>query len=342
MKSVLVTGANGFVGSHTLKALGSTETRVIATVRDPRRLPADFEGEVRVGDLRDADFVARALEGVDAVCHCAAWTSAWAHAEESRHYYLEPTLGFLDAAVEAGVRRVVFPSSATARVLAGLPPSAVRGVPDGVWPHMANVVRIERHMEALADKGATMVALRLGLFVGRDYGLGMLPLLLPRLRTHLVPWVGRGRTTLPLVAGQDVGSAMTLAATTQGLEGYLSPDTVGPETPTAREVLDFLHSAHGYPRPHFGVSFPQAYGFARLMEGVGRLTRTEPFITRSIVLLLEETAADNAEAERLFGYQPQVHWQDAIRAQIAQMQRDRVRGLSMARPLPAPLPTTNP
>lgn len=96
----------------------------------------------------------------------------------------------------------------------------------------------------------------------------------------------------------------------------------------------FLHEACGYPLPHFGVSFPVAYGFARLMETVSRVTPWDPFITRSVVLLLEETAADNDDARRLLGYEPQVHWKDAIRAQLAGMRRDRVTGLPMARPLP--------
>jgi nucleoside-diphosphate-sugar epimerase len=338
VRTVLVTGANGFVGSHTLEALQAMENvRVIALVRDPRRLPQDFDGEVRHGDIRDPAFVDRALEGVDAVCVATAWTSAWGHAEESRKYLLEPTLSFLDAAVHKGVERIVFPSSVTAGRLRDLPPDALRGAPDSVWPHMANVNRIEDHMRSLAARGTSMVVLRLGHFVGERYGLGMLPILLPRLRTHLVPWVGKGRTAIPLTAGRDVGRAMALAATAEGLHGYWTIDAVGKEIPTAREVFRFLREAYGYPLPHFGVSFPMAYAFARLMEGVSRITPWDPFITRSVVLLLEETAANNERARRLLGYEPRAHWKDAIRAQLAEMQRDRVKGLPLARALPAPL-----
>jgi len=189
-------------------------------------------------------------------------------------------------------------------------------------------------MQALAERGASMVALRLGHFVAERYGLGMLPILLPRLRSHLMPWVAKGRTTLPLIAGRDVGRAMALAAVRKGLDGYTAVDAVGKERPTAREVFRFLHEACGYPLPHFGVSFPVAYGFARLMETVSRVTPWDPFITCSVVLLLEEIAADSDDARRLLGYEPQVHWKDAIRAQLAGMRRNRVTGLPMARPLP--------
>lgn len=337
-RRVLVAGATGFVGSHTLNALRRMPgVRPIALVRNPQRLPADYTGEVRQGDIRDRAFLERALEEVDALCVCTAWTSAWGHADASRRYLLEPTLALLDTAVRKGIERVVFPSSTTARALRDLPHSSLRGDADSVWPHMANVIRIEDHLRTLSSRGGTMLSLRLGLFVGERYGLGMLPILLPRLGSHLVPWVGKGRTALPLIAGADVGRAMALAATRDGLRGYYAFDVVGGEIPTAREVFRFLHDAFGYPLPHFGVSFPMAYGFARVMERLSRLTPWDPFITRSVVLLLEETAAGNDLARQMLGYEPQVSWRDAVRAQMAEMRRDRVKGLAMARSMPAPL-----
>lgn len=296
-------GATGFVGSHTLAALQAMENiRPVALVRDAGRLPADYQGEVRVGDIRDAAFVAQALPGVDAICVATAWTSAWGHAEASRRYLLAPTLALLDAAVQADIPRIVFPSSVTARVLRTLPAGHLRGSPDSLWPHMANVNRIEDYLQTLTARGSTTAVLRLGHFVGEHYGLGMLPILLPRLRSHLVPWVGKGRTTIPLIAGRDVGQAMALAATRPGLTGYTTLGVVGGERPTAREVFRFLHAAYGYPLPHFGVSFAMAYGFARTMEAVSHFTPWDPFITRSVVLLLEESAASNERAARLLGY----------------------------------------
>jgi nucleoside-diphosphate-sugar epimerase len=339
MTTVLVTGAAGFVGSHTLLALqamaGATP---IALVRDPKRLPREFAGEVRTGDIRDAAFVRRALKDVDAVCAAAAWTSVWGHAEQSRRYFLEPVIAFLEAAAERGIKRAVFPSSVTAGVLRNLPDGVIRGKSERIWPHLTNVLRIEDRMAALAARGPSMIALRLGHFVGERYGLGLLPLLLPRLRTHLVPWVDKGRTTLPLIAGSDIGRAMALTAVSGQVQGFAAIEAVGKELPTVREVFRFLHEVYGYPLPRFGVPFPAAYAFARVMELASRLTPWDPFIARSIILLLEETAPNNETARRLLGYEPQVHWKDAIRAQLKEMQWDGVAGLPMVQPAPAPLP----
>ena len=336
--TVLVAGASGFVGRHTLNALQTMpQVRSIALVRNPEKLPAEFTGEVRQGDIRDQAFLDRALQGIDALCVCTAWTSAWGHAGESETYLRKPTIELIDAALRHGIQRIVFPSSVSARVLRDRQSKAASDAMESLWPHMANVNRIEDHMRRLASRDVSMIALRLGHFVGAHYGLGLLPILLPRLRSHLVPWVNKGRTTMPLIAGQDVGQAMARAAIAPALQGFTTMDVVGKETPSTREVFHFLHTAYGYPLPHFGVSFSMAYAFARFMETVSKFTPWDPFITRSVVLLLEETAVSNERATRLLGYAPQVHWQDAIRTQLAEMQRDRVTGLRMARPIPAPL-----
>ncbi len=176
-----------------------------------------------------------------------------------------------------------------------------------------------------------MVNLRFGIFAGRHYGLGLLPILVPRLRTHLVPWVAGGRTSLPITAGEDIGQAVALAATAPGLTGYEGFNIVGPEVPTARQVIRFLHDEYGLPLPHFSVSFPVAHAFARLMETLDPLVPWQPLVTRSIVHLLEETSVDNRRAEQRLGYRPRVDWRAAVRAQMAEMALRQKKPMAMYR-----------
>jgi dTDP-L-rhamnose 4-epimerase len=75
---VLVTGGAGFVGSHIVDQLLSRgdEVRVIDKV-DPSIHPMgpeylDPRAELLAGDLGDPDLVARAVVGIDAVCHQAS------------------------------------------------------------------------------------------------------------------------------------------------------------------------------------------------------------------------------------------------------------------------------
>ena len=78
--TVLVTGGAGFIGSHLadrlladgheVRALDNLDRQVHPEGERPAYL--DDSVELQVGDVRDHDAVARALEGVDAVVHLAA------------------------------------------------------------------------------------------------------------------------------------------------------------------------------------------------------------------------------------------------------------------------------
>jgi nucleoside-diphosphate-sugar epimerase len=332
--TVLVAGATGFAGSHVLESLqAQPDIAPVAACRDPKRLPAGFKGEVRAGDLRDPTYRREVVRGVDALCLCAAWSSLWNHEQDSRRLYLEPMLGLIEAAHQDGVRRVVHTSTTSAAApVASADPQSM-GIPRSFWPHLCNVVAIENRLRQLAGPTFQVVNLRLGIFVGRRYGLGVLPILLPRLKTHLVPWVAGGRTGLPLIDGKDVGEAFALAALADGLSAYEGFNIVGPEVPTVREVIDFLHAEFDYPRPHFSVPFRIAYPFAWLMETIDPLVPWEPLVTRSIVHLLEETGTDNGKAERLLGYRARRHWKEAIRKQITEMQVRQTTPMKMFQPI---------
>jgi dTDP-L-rhamnose 4-epimerase len=109
---ILVTGGAGFVGSHVVEALlaAGREVRVL----DLRDGPvADGAEHVR-GDVRDPEAVARALEGVDAVCHQAAKVGLGVDLDDITDYVAHNDLGtsvLLQRMSRSAVRRVVLASS---------------------------------------------------------------------------------------------------------------------------------------------------------------------------------------------------------------------------------------
>jgi nucleoside-diphosphate-sugar epimerase len=100
-----------------------------------------------------------------------------------------------------------------------------------------------------------------------------------------------------------------------------------------RQVIGYLHDEFGLPLPHFGVPFTIAYPFAWLMEKLDAFVPWEPLVTRSIIHLMEETAADNDKAERLLGYRPRHHWREAVSAQMAEMRVREIHPMKMFRPV---------
>lgn len=322
--TVLVTGATGFLGSHILEALMACgNINVIAACRNKSKLLPGFNGEVRQGDLTDDDYLKQLTQGVDVICHAAAWTSLWAHRKEEQRFYRDPTKTLIDAAIKSGVKRFIFDSSVVAvgAHRDGTPVADNEPAKrPGFWPHMDIVVDIEEHMQKQSKHGMSMVVLRCGHFVGERYNLGLLSLLLPRLKTHMVPWVARGKARVPLVHARDVAKAYMLATTSGGLTGFHSFNICGPTFPTMKEVIEFLNTETDVPKPHFGVPLWGAYVFGWLMEKLNSFLPGDPFLTRAIVYLGEDWYAPSDLAKKHLGYVPETDWREAIRIQLKDME----------------------
>jgi nucleoside-diphosphate-sugar epimerase len=165
-----------------------------------------------------------------------------------------------------------------------------------------------------------MVTLRLGHFVGAGNGLGLVPALVPRLRTRLVPWLGGGRARLPLVADADLGQAFTLASTADGLADHESFNICGPSFPIAREVIEFIAAETSSPHPWYSVPYAAGHAFGALMERLHPvLPGPAPFLTRSIVHVARDWWCPVDRATDMLGYQPRKPWHTAVRESLAEL-----------------------
>ncbi|HLV68735.1 MAG TPA: SDR family NAD(P)-dependent oxidoreductase [Polyangiaceae bacterium] len=129
---ILVTGAAGFIGSHTTEMFLSRGDRVVALDNfndyySPARKRKNLEEasaagrerlEVVEGDVRDRALVRKLLStGVDAIVHLAAMAGVRASVEDPWLYFdvnLTGTLNLLDAAREFGKPNFVFASTSSA------------------------------------------------------------------------------------------------------------------------------------------------------------------------------------------------------------------------------------
>lgn len=109
-----VTGVSGFVGmwvAHRLQEEG-TDVRALVRPSSDRRNLAGLDLEIVEGDVREADLLARAMQGCDEVYHVAAFYST---REEDGPLIYEINVGgtkaVLKAARRAGVGRVVYTST---------------------------------------------------------------------------------------------------------------------------------------------------------------------------------------------------------------------------------------
>jgi UDP-glucose 4-epimerase len=133
--TIVVTGGAGLIGSATVdELLRSTGPRRIVIFDDfSRGTHANIAGALRdprvtliTGDIRDRAAVARALEGADAVVHLAALriTACAAEPRAAFEVMCGGTYNVIEAAQQAGVRKVVAASTASVYGLAERFPTA--------------------------------------------------------------------------------------------------------------------------------------------------------------------------------------------------------------------------
>lgn len=120
MAEILVTGGAGFIGSHLVDALlaAGNRVRVLDNLSMGKRenLPlANPHLQFIEGDVADAEQVAQAMAGCDAVAHLAAVASVQASVDDpvaTHQSNFIGTLNVCEAMRRHGVRRVLFASSA--------------------------------------------------------------------------------------------------------------------------------------------------------------------------------------------------------------------------------------
>jgi UDP-N-acetylglucosamine 4-epimerase len=121
MKTYLVTGGAGFIGSHIAEELvrRGEKVRVLDNfITGKRENLASFQNFIDLieGDIRDGETCRRALRGIDCVLHQAALPSVPRSIEEpllAHDINVNGTLNLLVAGVEAKIKKFVFASSSS-------------------------------------------------------------------------------------------------------------------------------------------------------------------------------------------------------------------------------------
>ncbi len=115
MKKVLVTGANGFLGSNLVSEFNSKgyDVRVIVRKGADMKSLADMPCEIVFGNIDNKEDITRAIDGCDYVVHAACITDQWAISfDEYERVNFTATKYIADACLQLGVKRLIYVSTA--------------------------------------------------------------------------------------------------------------------------------------------------------------------------------------------------------------------------------------
>lgn len=160
-KKVLVTGAEGFIGSHLVEALVSEGAKVTALVQynsfnnwgwlDTFHPSVKCEIEVKTGDIREFDSISKIVEGKEVVFHLAALI-AIPYSYQSPAAYVrtnvEGTLNVMEACKNNSVQKVVHTSTSEVYGTAQYVPIDEKHPLQGQSPYSASKIGADMIVES--------------------------------------------------------------------------------------------------------------------------------------------------------------------------------------------------
>ena len=309
MKSALVTGGAGFIGSAISRALLADGWRV----RVLDNLLTGFEENIPEGatfvraDLRDPEGLAPSCAGVDVIFHQAALRSVPRSVDDpvlSESCNITGTLNLLVAAEEANVRRVVYASSSSVYgdVAEGRQHEAM--TPSPLSPYAVSKLSAEQYCRVWTHlKGLSTVSLR----YFNVFGPGQRPeskyaAVFPAFVAALVEgkapevhWDGEQSRDFSYI--DDVVRANIAAATAGPEADGAVINVAGGDPKTINEVLQEVSTA------------------------VGRWV--DPIRTPKRAGDIRRTHADISAAKRLLGFEPQAVWEESVARTVAWFEERR-------------------
>jgi dihydroflavonol-4-reductase len=302
-----VTGATGFVGSHVARVLAEQGADLRLLVRsdsDPKNIEG-LKADRVVGDLCDPASLEKGMAGCDVVFHVAADYRLWVRDPERMYRAnVEGTRAILKAALQNGVRRVVYTSS-----VATMGFSSNGHVADENSPvSLENMIGPYKRSKFLAEKvameaghsGMDVVVVNPSTPVG-ERDIKPTPtggIILDFLKKKFPAYVDTG---LNLVDVSECAHGH-VAALEKGRSGerYI----LGGENLTLKQILDKLAAITGLPSPKVRVPYLVALATGVVDEILmGRILKREPRATIDAVRMgRKKMFVSSSKAARELGW----------------------------------------
>ncbi|MEQ1729214.1 MAG: NAD(P)H-binding protein [Vicinamibacterales bacterium] len=300
-RTVLLTGATGFVGRAAFAALERAGWHVRCATRDGARAAARWPAREWITlDVADPESTARALEGCEAALYLVHGMSS--HGDDFRSAERRQAENFATAAERMRLRRIVYLGGVVA--------------PDAeASEHLRSRQEVG---EALRAGLVSTVELRASMIIGhgslswlivRDLAARLPVMVLPR-------WL-QSRTQPVAIADVTTALVRSLDLVTHGSEWF---DVPGPETLSGQEILERTAAALGARKP-FMIEVP--FLSPQLSSHWVRfVTRAEWSVAREVVVGLKtDLLAHDARFWGLIGHAPLLTFDQAARLAIEEERR---------------------
>ena len=308
MEKALVTGGAGFLGQYLVRALLNRGDLVRSfDLEVPPVAPKDLK--YIKGDVRDKASLVRACEGMNVVYHLASLIpQRKGDVETMRAVNVEGTRNVLEAAREAGVRRVVYLSSVE---IFGVPkkvPCSENGPLEPLGEYGSDKIAAEQLCRESNKKGLPVVILRPPTIIGPGLDEPFLLNLLASIKKgSAVTLPGKGDNRFQFIHVEDVVSACLLAADNPNAPGEAF-NIGGKNVPSISECVRLVAERVGSPSyvRHVPV------WLVRLAIGILRPFGKAPLEPEHVKIAMTDYLFDIGKAKRVLGWEPRHDIVDAL------------------------------
>ncbi len=300
----LVTGANGFTGSHLVKALlkrGDSVTGFVRRSSDHSRL-SDCNIDYAYGDITDRVSLTEAMRDVDVVFHTAAYVELGiVNAAEMERVNVEGTRTVIEAAKAVNLPKLIYCS--TIGIFGDTQGKVINETFQRTQKGFSSAYdRTKYQAQQLIDQAkelSIVSVLPSGIFGNDDPHF--LPVLNAFRKGRLKVWAGGARVT-GIVHVDDLAEAMILAVD-RGKSGDYYIISAGDLT--TREMFEIFSQQTGIPAPREAPE-PIVRLVANLLDPIGRLANWQPPIDNERVHYVYDRCVrvDASKAREELGWNP--------------------------------------
>ena len=231
---ILVTGGAGFIGSHIVEYFqGKAEVRVLDNLRSGfKKNLSGFECEFIEGSILDREVVRRSVAGIDYVFHLAAMISVPESIQkpiECNEINTKGTLVVLEEAARAGVKKLIFSSSAAVYGDNPTVPKLETMLPEPKSPYAITKLDGEFYCKLFSDEGRlSTTCLRYFNVLGprqdpKSQYAAAVPIFIDRaLKNEPITIFGDGEQTPDFIYVKDVAAANAFFAMTSRETGVFN------------------------------------------------------------------------------------------------------------------------
>lgn len=307
-KTVLVTGAGGFIGSHLVEYLVEQGARVRAFVKYNSRndwgllefIPEEKLANVEVimGDLRDSDAVRDAADGIQVIFHLGSLIAipySYIHPREAIETNIVGTLNVMVAARERDSEKVVHTSTSEVYGTARYVPMDEGHPLQGQSPYSASKIGADAIAESFFRSFDVPVATirPFNTFGPRQSARAVIPTIITQALTKDEIYLGSLHPTRDFTYVEDVVVAFV---------------KVAESTNSAGEVINI--------GSNFEISIEDISEKVVARVGGDKQILTDPKRCRPVKSEVDRLWCDNSKAKRLLGWEPRIGFDEGLERTI--------------------------